>query len=231
MQAHLAAAGFTTEPLAWRHGFTLEPWRADLKPLRPGLVDRTALVERLGAYLGFRAAHLPAVGRSGASLEILCSMTAANVGEAMGAEAGRAVEIWRGRLADIAAAQHLVATDNRLHGWEWLVDGAGGLVKTDGVDHHAGHDLIGCQDIAWDIAGATVEFGLHDGERDHICHVVARSCGRAVQSDLLAFCRLAYPAFQLGAAHMAGSRCDDADRRRWARETSRYEAALLRALN
>ena len=230
MQARLAAAGFTTTPLAWRHGFTLEPWRNDLTPLRPGLVDRAALVARLGTYLGFRAAYLPAEGRSGASLEALCTMARANAGEALGPEAGQAIEAWRARLTALGSSYHPVATDNRLHRWEWLIDREGRLVKTDAVDHHAAHDLIGCQDIAWDVAGAASEFGLDEDEVDRVCHSVARFCGRAIRPELLAFCRIAYPAFQLGAAHLAGGRSEEADRRRWAAEAGRYEADLLAAL-
>ncbi len=29
----MAAAGFTLEPMAWRHGFLVEPWRADASPM------------------------------------------------------------------------------------------------------------------------------------------------------------------------------------------------------
>jgi hypothetical protein len=42
---------------------------------------------------------------------------------------------------------------SRTHGEEATRD-LDRLLKTDALDYHAGHDPIGCQDIAWDIAGA-----------------------------------------------------------------------------
>jgi hypothetical protein len=39
-------------------------------------------------------------------------------------------------------------------------DRCGRLLKTDALDHHARHDLVGCQDVPWDIVGVTVELGL-----------------------------------------------------------------------
>ena len=60
----------------------------------------------------------------------------------------------------------------------------GRLLKTDALDHHAGHDLIGCQDITWDIAGATVELDLSDSERNRLCRIVAEQSGHPVNRDL-----------------------------------------------
>ena len=51
-----------------------------------------------------------------------------------------------------------VEIDGRLHAWSYLRRD-GHLLKTDALDHHAGHDLVGCQDIAWDIVGAKIELG------------------------------------------------------------------------
>ncbi len=42
---------------------------------------------------------------------------------------------------------------------EWIRT-ASGFLKTDAVDHQDDLFFPGCQDIAWDIAGAIVEFGI-----------------------------------------------------------------------
>jgi len=42
---------------------------------------------------------------------------------------------------------------------------SGRLIKADAVDHCRGHDLVGCQDPGWDLAGAAVELSLDAGER------------------------------------------------------------------
>jgi hypothetical protein len=91
-----------------------------------------------------------------------------------------------------------VEADNRLHAWEWLLPRDGRLLKTDAVDHHAAHDLIGCQDIAWDIVGAAVELELAPSERDRLCAVVEGETGRAVDPELLALLTPCYLAVQLG---------------------------------
>jgi hypothetical protein len=57
--------------------------------------------------------------------------------------------------------------------------GAGGrLLKSGALDHHAGHDLVGHQDIAWDIVGAVVELGLSRSARDQLCGVVEGELAR-----------------------------------------------------
>jgi hypothetical protein len=85
-----------------------------------------------------------------------------------------------------------VHVDGRLHAWEWLVTPAGDLLKIDAVDHSCGHDLVGCQDIAWDVAGAELELGLSPAETERL----AQRLG--VAPGLLAIHRACYPAFQLG---------------------------------
>jgi len=74
-----------------------------------------------------------------------------------------------------------------MHAWEWVVvDGT--FVKTDAVDHHAAHDLVGCQDLAWDIAGASHELGL---ELDELATRTSTYAGRHVGADVLAFAQRA----------------------------------------
>ena len=230
MHKLLGAAGLTTAPLGWRHGFTVEPWRRDLRPLRPTDLDPSMLVERLGAYLGFRAARLPAEGRTGASPAALLDMVSVNSAEALGAEAARTVDRLRGDLDGLGRKMCRVMTDNRLQPWEWLVAPDGRLIKTDAVDHHAGHDLVGCQDIAWDVAGAAVEFDLSPDQADGLRRIVSSRAERPVDPEVLAFCRLAYAAFQLGAARRAADRSQDADRQRWVRQETSYTAELATCL-
>jgi hypothetical protein len=53
----------------------------------------------------------------------------------------------------------LVAIDGRMLPHEWL-ETERGFLKTDALDHHEDHFFPGCQDIAWDIAGAAVEWSV-----------------------------------------------------------------------
>jgi hypothetical protein len=53
----------------------------------------------------------------------------------------------------------VVAGDSRMLPHEWIATDRG-YIKTDAFDHHDDHFFPGCQDIAWDIAGASVEWGF-----------------------------------------------------------------------
>src|SRR5690606_17934091 len=141
-------ASFTPRLRGERYGFLAVEWRADAAPWRP---SREALIVHLAGYLGFRAKHF--AGGEGASLARLASMARENATLALGEEAGRMLER-RCELEQLAREAAPMAVDGRLHNWEWIADCSGAPLKTDAVDHHAGHDLVGCQDIAWDVAGA-----------------------------------------------------------------------------
>ncbi|MBP2302759.1 hypothetical protein [Azospirillum picis] len=190
----LHEAGFTPEPVDLRHGFLAERWLEDARPLADAPPDA---LPHLAAYLCFRARHFPAVGEAGAGLRDLLAMARTNIAEAMGDDAASALDRWEPDLIDdLAAARTPVVTDNRLHLWEWLRLPDGRLVKTDALDHAAAHDLIGCQDIAWDVAGAIVEFGLTPAQADALCISVRREV--PLDLRLLEVCLPCYIAFQIG---------------------------------
>ena len=167
-----------TPPLGLVHGFLVERW------IEPGPAA-SATFDELAGYLAARAALAPP--NPGASLAVLIEMARANIAEALGEMAAAAFAV---RAAPAAAlASRAVAVDGRLHPWEWLRDRAGRLVKADALDHCEAHDLIGCQDIAWDIAGAATELGADPA---------ALTAALGADARLVALHRLVYPAFQLG---------------------------------
>jgi hypothetical protein len=191
----LHAAGFTAKPLGLRRGFLLERWeqgaRLDVKG-----PDRERLLEQLARYLAFRANRFPAAAEDGASFDQLRGMAIANA-LALGGEAlGAAVAERLGRAGDIARELRPVRVDGRLQTWEWLRRKDGAPIKTDALDHAAGHDLIGCQDIAWDVAGAASEWRLSPGEIDELAAAVSRRSGSAVGPAAVEAFRICYAAFQ-----------------------------------
>lgn len=231
----LSEAGFGLAPLAWRHGFLAEAWRGDLRPLAAPEVDRPALLRRTAAYLAFRARAFPAVAREGAAPGALLAMARANAAEALGPdglgpEAAAALDRWAERLPALAGAAHPVAVDGRLALHEWLRDDAGRLVKTDALDHCCGHDLVGCQDIAWDVAGAAVEYGLDPDETEALRDAVSRAAGRPCDPGLLGFFGLAYPAFRVGVLAMALGREAGPEADRLGAALAAATAALRRAI-
>jgi hypothetical protein len=227
----LHEAGFTPAVMGLLHGFLVERWMEEARPLDPATMDREAVVAHLGRYLGFRARAMPAEAASGASATALLDMARTNAREALGDAASR-LDCWEPQLGRLDAAIRRVWTDNRLHAWEWLALPGGRLLKADAVDHAAAHDLIGCQDIAWDIAGATVELDLSAEERDRLRAAVAREAGRVVEAALIEFLTPCYLAFQLGYHTMAADAFgwNPVEAARARRAAGRYAEALRRVL-
>ena len=207
----LATAGFTPGPLGLCHGFVVERWRDDLRPLpaRMSPTHRAAIVGRVGDYLAFRARTFPAPDDGGASMPALLEMTRCNAAEALGDAAGERCTALARAFGQASAAVLRVETDNRMHRWEWL-GGPSLLLKTDAIDHATAHDLVGCQDIAWDVVGAEVEFDLSPEETSALIARMAQQ-GIAVERSLIALLRPAYLAFQWAHFAMAVNAADPAD--------------------
>lgn len=204
----LFRAGAGAEPLAFRRGFLLERWVEGT----PGpQVNREGLIEHVGRYLGLRALAFPAEAAEGASLEDLAVMTRVNLAELKGQAAADALP-----APPIKAKPKPIHVDGRLHRWEWITTADERLIKTDALDHSCGHDLVGCQDVAWDVAGARVELDLDEAEMEKLCAAVAGVCDRPVDPALLAFFDVAYPAFQAGLWSLAGDKA----------QVARYAARL-----
>jgi hypothetical protein len=176
-----------------RHGFLAGPWLEDARPLPlvPD-IDRRVLLDAVATYLG-RRARLPAGSRPrGATPDRLFEMLSHNAGKALGTDAAEALEVWCRRTLELARRERPVLTDNKPHAWEWLVLPDGCILKADALDHAQGNDLVGPQDIAWDVAGAAVELGLDEDERGRLAGAVG------ADPLQLGFYTLAYLAFQLG---------------------------------
>jgi hypothetical protein len=228
----LHAAGFAPPVAGYCHGFLIERWIDNARPLDRCPVDPDWLVEHVGRYLGFRAKSFATEAGRGASPAELCAMARHNAAEALGPDVARSFDRWTAEdLAQLAERARPVETDNRLHAWEWLVRSDGRLLKCDALDHHAGHDLVGCQDIAWDVVGATVELELPGSAQARLCAVVERAAGRALDPQLIALLTPCYLAFQLGSWTMAAAAApgpEEAARLRRAAE--RYATRLRHAL-
>jgi hypothetical protein len=223
----LAQAGFSPQVLGFRHGFLIERWHEEARPLDPFGPDRPRLLAQVGAYLAFRARHFPASPDRGASTELLFEMLRTNAGEEFGQVLVAAVEQWRRHLADLQSQAQRIETDNRLQAWEWLVLPDGSILKADAVDHHAGHDLVGCQHVAWDIAGASVEFTLSAGEQADLIGAIEQGFGFAVDRTQVRFATLCYSAFQLGYYREAAVSTTEPDEAgRLGAAADRYSASL-----
>jgi hypothetical protein len=234
----LGDAGLIPPVTGLRHGFLVGPWLEDALPLPlapRGEIGAGALLDAVAAYLAFRASRCPASPRErGATPRELFEMLVHNTRRALGTAAAEAAGDWRGRLPELSRLERPVLTDNKLHAWEWLVTPRGEILKADALDHHRGNDLVGPQDVAWDLAGAAVELGLDADALRHLAAAVARRAGtREPEPAQLDFYELAYLAFQTGRHTLAAEALEPtlpAEAARLRAEVERYSEGLRRAI-
>jgi len=221
----LSEAGFIPELLAVRHGFSLSRFLRDARPLARTALPRELLVAHVARYLAFLATRFPAASAHGASPTQLLALSKQNASELWGSERAAALTRHDEELARLHASQRPTAGDSKLDVCEWLLGADGRLLKCDAEEHHAGHDCIGCQDPAWDVAGATIELGLDGAEREQVCAALFDAARLRLSDVKLRFYELAYAAFRAGRADF-GERSlrgwADDDAARLARERARY---------
>jgi hypothetical protein len=190
----LADAGFTPFASGIENGFLCTRWETG----RPVSNASPELVDRMRRYISFIESHFPVAG--GVRLDELLTMIETNT--------GRVPSVDRALIESAT----LVAVDGRMLPHEWI-ETARGFVKTDALDHHNDHFFPGCQDIAWDIAAAEIEFGLSEGTLG--------------DNPRVPFYRIAYCAYRLGYSRMAQQMLgDDADGERFRQLGDRYESLL-----
>lgn len=194
----LNKAGFGAEVAGVAHGWLVQRWFQEAAPTRP-------TIDELARYLRLRSS-LPA--EQGAPLADLLAMARHNV---------PALRNWSADVDALQPRVRPVRVDGRMAAHEWLRLPSGQLLKTDALDHHASHDLVGCQDLAWDLAGAAVELDLPERE------VTDLQQRLGIDPDLLAFCLPAYTAFRIGAHRMSASMLAH-----WPDEQARHLAAADR---
>lgn len=95
-----------------------------------------------------------------------------------------------------------VEIDGRMFPFEWILTEKG-YRKTDCLDHHLDQFFPACQDIAWDLAMAAVEFEMNPMELNYMLSKYGAASGDAVNSDRFRLHLIAYLAFRLGYSSFA----------------------------
>jgi hypothetical protein len=186
----LAASGFSPRYLGNRRGFGQYELVSG-RGLTPD--DRSPqLLERIAAYLTLRSTASAFASSTPQSAEIE-NMLRWNWQLEFDEELGSAESQLRtGRM---------VVCDGRMMPHKWLCSDRGELLKLDAGSHGDNHFFPGPCDIAWDVAGAIVEWEMQGEVRERfLCEYEARS-GDAVRPRLAPYL-LAYTAFWLGWCRM-----------------------------
>ena len=221
----LHSEGLVPEPVAFVHGFLVERWCDDASPI----ANCDNPLAELAHYIGTRARLLPATSGSGASIDELLIMAKRNVALEFGDEAARILDRWSSRTRELDRRIVRVRIDGKLERCEWLRTKSGALIKTDALDHHQAHDLIGAQDLAWDVAGALAEFDVAQ-EMDRFIASLEHSADRQVDRELLEFYLIAYSAFRLGQFRLGETMVSDIGEQQRLRARGNRDAARLQLL-
>lgn len=175
--AEEACDGFARYPIA-----SFSPLAAhDLTP---------AMAMWIGEYCAFRRAALPADDTPREPLE---AMTRFNVRQLLGLE----IDFPDGVLA----TDHPIIADGRMLPHEWVRSDSG-VKKTDSCTHGDDHFFPGPVDVAWDLAGAIVEWTMDENATDALVNAYRAKSGDDPRPRLPAFL-LAYSIFRAAYCAMA----------------------------
>jgi len=211
----LAAEGIALDPNDEGDGWTSYLWCG--RPMQPSDLDRS-LVEHIAHYCARRPILCPLV-----SVEHeLEPVVAKNLRVLLGQ--GDAVEALVSRLS--LPIERIATTDSRLAPHEWLRMEDGSVRKTDAIAHGDDHFFPGPTDIAWDLAGAVVEWEMDRDARDHLLACYRRVSGDNAAKRLDAWI-IAYASIRGAFTAFAIHGSSTAEAQRLTRDLHRYRTRLV----
>ena len=145
----VAEAGFGPSPRRENHGFVSYP-RLRGRPMSPRDLNESALC-RIAEYCAFRQRNFR---QRVSNLDSLQQMAEHNLAQ-LHLNVPIKLEL-----------QYAVVADGRMQPHEWLLLPEGHMLKTDSGSHGDDHFFPGPTDIAWDLAGAIVEWGMDERQAE-----------------------------------------------------------------
>jgi hypothetical protein len=188
----LADAGFGPKVLGRVNGFVRYQW-VQGTPLCAEELDEP-LVDRTAQYCAFRAAEFFAESDSRDAVD-LEAMTRVNLAEEFGSDESSA------DLAMLRSSRNVI-TDSRMMPHAWVRDAEGKTFKTNGSLHGDDHFFPGPCDIAWDLAGAIIEWEMGECVANQLLGRYKQLSGDDAKPRIPAFLT-AYAAFRMGYCKMA----------------------------
>jgi adenine/guanine phosphoribosyltransferase-like PRPP-binding protein len=191
----VAKAGLGPQPRRESDGFVSYPWNEG-RPMSSSDVSRGVLA-RLAEYCAFRLRAFPVTP---SDLSALQQMAEHNLHEL------------RFDLPVQLRVEHAVIADGRMQPHEWLLTGDRRLLKTDSGSHGDDHFFPGPTDIAWDLAGAIVEWRLDEQEAKAFLDLYFRASGDNAHDRIGSFIT-AYAVFRCAYCMMAANAMQGSDER------------------
>ncbi len=214
----LAAEGIALDPCDEGDGWTSYPWGG--RPLQPSDLD-AALIEHIAKYCARRPTLCPLVSAENELEPVVATNLAVLLGGASIAGTPLAALTADGSLELVRVA----TTDSRLAPHEWLRMPDGSVRKTDAIAHGDDHLFPGPTDIAWDLAGAIIEWEMDRGAREHFLAAYRRASGDNASKRIDAWL-LAYAAIRGAFNLFALETCSPGEANRLVREVARYRAVV-----
>jgi hypothetical protein len=181
------------------------------RPMSAGDLSARTL-ERLAAYCAFRA---QAFAAEVADLGALEQMAEHNAGE-LGIDLPVALKIERPAVSD-----------GRMQPHDWLLTTDDDMLKTDSGGHGDDHFLPGPTDIAWDLAGAIVEWHMNAAQTEFFLEAYRRASGDDPRFRIPDF-MAAYSVFRCAYCLMAGNALHgNEEQARLERAANDHRVALL----
>lgn len=205
----IAVAGYGPLPRPETDGYISYRFM-DSRPMFAG--DLTgSVISRLAAYCAFRARAFPA---KATGLTALQQMVAHNLEEL--------------KLEGVAnlRVERAVVPDARMQPYEWLLTGLGQILKTDSGSHGDDHFFPAATDIAWDLAGAIVEWQMSADQAAIFLEIYRRASGDNPQSRIADYIT-AYSVFRCAYCTMAAKAMQGTDEQaRMENSAASYASAL-----
>jgi len=207
----IARAGFGPEPSAFSNGFIAYPWIEGERGAARKVSE--SLLVRLADYCVYRSQEFR---RGTVRPASLAEMLRCNLQEEFGVDAEVDESQLEPRVATIV--------DGHMHPHEWVQSADGLWLKVDGGSHGDDHFYPGATDIAWDLAGAIIEWELDPQATQYFLERYRARTGDNPTSRLPAYL-LAYAAFRLGYCKMAAESVSEAnEKERLTRDYRRYRS-------
>jgi hypothetical protein len=213
----LAVAGFGAPVVGDENGFLGYECQRGHSVRRDEL--DLGLLKRIAAYCAFRAEQF-ACEVSAAQREDLTTMLRVNFEREFGAqvpESFASLEVVRPTICDAKMAPH-----------EWFRSEEGRLRKLDATSHGDDHFFPGPCDVAWDLAGALVEWEMEPPACDALLREYESLTGDDATTRLESY-RLAYAVFRFAWSRMASAGMKGRpDEERLLRDYQRYRSCVER---